>query len=212
MKVAVVDCGSGNLRSVINAFRRAFAETGAPGDAEITADPDRIRQADRIVLPGVGAFASCRRGIDAGEGLGAALDERVRQEGAPFLGICVGMQLLAGIGREDGETPGLGWLGGEVDRVPSAPGLPIPHMGWNEFDWIAPHPLFEGIAAGDHVYFAHSYRYLPEEEKDVAATVRHGGPVVAAVARGNIAGMQFHPEKSQVSGLRLLGNFLRWMP
>ena len=212
MKVAIADCGSGNLRSVVNAFARVFDETGIEGTAEITASPNAIARADRVVLPGVGAFSVCRQGIEKQRELGEALEQRVRKDGVPFLGICVGMQLLAQTGYEDGATPGFGWLDGEVRRLPEAPGRPTPHMGWNDFDYVRPHPLFEGIAVGSHAYFVHSYHYESARAEDVLATVQYGTPLVAALARGNIAGTQFHPEKSQQVGLRMLANFLRWSP
>lgn len=210
MKVAVVDCGSGNLRSVANALRRVAREIDA--QTEVTADPEAVRAADRIVLPGVGAFAACAQGIAAQPGLGAALHRQVRERRVPFLGICVGMQLLAETGYEDEVCPGLGWLGGEVRRIPDAPGLRIPHMGWNVLVRAHPHPLLAGIEPGAHMYFVHSYRYLPERAEDVLASAEYGAPIVAAVARGNVAGTQFHPEKSQTAGLQLLANFLRWNP
>ncbi len=212
MTVAVVDCGSGNLRSVRNALLRAQSECGAGGGAEVTSDPQRVLAAERIVLPGVGAFATCRRGLEERAGLMEAMERKVIGEGAPFLGICVGMQLLADTGRERETTAGLGWLGGEVARLAGGPGLRIPHMGWNDLRGVARHPLFEGIGEGEHVYFVHSYAYAPKRKDDIAAVADYGGPVTAAVARGNIAGTQFHPEKSQAAGIRLLANFLRWEP
>ena len=212
MRVVVIDCGSGNLRSVTNAFRRVGDEIGIPLSVEVAEDAQPVRLADRLVLPGQGAFAVCRGGIESRPGLYEALRERVLGSGVPFLGICVGMQLLADTGRERGEHPGFGWLGGEVDRIPAAPGRRIPHMGWNELVPASPHPLLGGLGAGDHAYFVHSYRYLPEVRDDVIATADYGVEIVAAVARGNIAGTQFHPEKSQKAGLQLIANFLRWEP
>ncbi|WP_333834345.1 imidazole glycerol phosphate synthase subunit HisH [Rubrimonas sp.] len=211
MSTAILDYGSGNLRSAQKAFERMAAETGAGGPIALTADPDVARKADRLVLPGVGAFADCAAGVQAA-GLREVLEERVIAGGAPFLGICVGMQLMARIGREHGDCPGFGWIGGEVVRLtPSDPALKIPHMGWNA---LAPsgHPLFEGIAAGDHAYFVHSFHFVPDDPAHVLATAEYGGPVVAAVGRDNLAGTQFHPEKSQATGLRLIANFLRWKP
>jgi len=212
MKLAIVDCGSGNLWSVANAFRRVFAESEIAGEAEIVSDADALRRADRLVLPGVGAFATCREALGANNDLEEALSERVLQDGTPFLGICVGMQLLADIGEEEVRCKGLGWLGGTVRRLPQTGDIRIPHMGWNAFDWVAPHSLFASIKPGDHAYFVHSYRYVPTRSGDAIATVAYGTPIVAAVARGNIAGTQFHPEKSQRAGLRFLENFLRWSP
>jgi glutamine amidotransferase len=211
MTTAILDYGSGNLRSAEKAFRRMAEETGAGGPVIVTADPDVARRADRLVLPGVGAFADCARGV-AEAGLREVLEERVACGGAPFLGVCVGMQLMATVGREHGDWPGFGWIAGEVVRLaPSDPALKVPHMGWNA---LAPsaHPLFAGIAPGDHAYFVHSYHLRPENQAHVLASVEHGERVVAAVGRDNIAGAQFHPEKSQATGLRLIANFLRWRP
>ena len=212
MRVAIIDCGSGNLRSVDNAFRRVAGELGLAATVEVVREAGPVRRADRLVLPGQGAFAVCRDGVRSRPGLLAALTERVRVDRVPFLGICVGMQLLADRGHERGSHHGFGWLGGEVTRIPAAPGRRIPHMGWNELHRAAPHPLTDGLAAGDHAYFVHSYRYLPARQEDVLITADYGVEVVAAVARDNIAGTQFHPEKSQQAGLRLLANFLRWSP
>lgn len=210
MTVAVVDCGSGNLRSALNALLRAQGECGIARSVEVTSDPARVLAADRIVLPGVGAFAACKRGLDTRPGMVKALGRRVVSESVPFLGICVGMQLLASIGHERETVAGLGWLGGEVKQIAGGPGLRIPHMGWNNLRGVAKHPLFEGIDEGEHMYFVHSYSYSPGKNEDVAAAVDYGEPVTAAVVRDNIAGTQFHPEKSQTAGLRLLANFLRW--
>ncbi len=212
MKVAVLDCGSGNLRSVANAFRRVAGETALPVTVEVTDAADRVRSADRIVLPGQGAFAVCRDGIEARPGLREALEARVLGDRVPYLGICVGMQLLARTGRERGVHAGFDWLGGEVAHIPKAPGRRIPHMGWNDLETSRDHPLLAGLGTGEHVYFVHSYRYLPAERGDVIATAEYGVEIVAAVARGNVAGTQFHPEKSQRAGLRLIANFLRWTP
>ncbi len=216
MSLAIVDCGSGNLHSASKAFERAAREAGLSLPIEVTADPARIRRADRIVLPGVGAFAACRRGLDAVPGLVAALDEAVMQRGRPFLGICVGMQLMASRGLEHEVTPGLGWISGDVAAIePSDPALKIPHMGWNTLDARSAHPLLDGIPTGDeglHAYFVHSYALTPRDESDMVATTRYGGVLTAIVARGTLAGTQFHPEKSQALGLRLIANFLRWRP
>ena len=211
MTCAILDYGSGNLRSAEKAFQRMAAETGYRGDVVVTAEAETVLAAERVVLPGVGAFADCARGVEAA-GLREPLEERVLRGGAPFLGICVGMQLMARVGREHETSPGFGWIGGEVVRLtPDDPALKIPHMGWNA---LAPsdHPLFAGIAPGDHAYFVHSYHLVPDDPAHALATVDYGGPVVAAVGRDNVAGTQFHPEKSQSSGLRLIANFLGWRP
>jgi glutamine amidotransferase len=215
MTVAVVDYGSGNLHSAAKALERASRE-GGNEPILVTRDPEAVRRADRIVLPGVGAFADCKLGLDAVPGLVEAMTEAVRERGRPFLGICVGMQLLAERGLEHGMTKGLGWVRGEVDRiVPKDPALKIPHMGWNTLAPKRPHALFDGIGLGPeglHAYFVHSYQLAPTDKGDLVADVDYGGPITAAVARGNVAGTQFHPEKSQRLGLALLGNFLRWKP
>jgi glutamine amidotransferase len=204
---ALIDYGSGNLRSAEKALARAGA------DVTVTSDPDVVARAERIVLPGVGAFADCMAGVKAIPGMVEALENAVLKQGRPFLGICVGMQLLADIGREFGDHPGLGWIAGEVVRLaPSDTALKIPHMGWNELILREPHPLFAGIETGAHAYFVHSYEFRAAAPSDVLATTDYGGPVTAMIARGNIAGTQFHPEKSQAVGLRLLANFLAWKP
>lgn len=206
---AIVDYGSGNLASAAKAFQRMADETGAGGPVVVTADAAVLRRADRIVLPGVGAFADCAAGAADAR---AAIEDRVLRDGAPFLGICVGMQLMATVGREHGEHGGFGWIAGAVERLaPSDPALKIPHMGWNALQ-PDDHPLFDGIAAGDHAYFVHSYHFLPDEPAHVLASCDYGGTVVAAVGRDNLAGTQFHPEKSQKTGLRLIANFLSWKP
>ncbi|HVJ53633.1 MAG TPA: imidazole glycerol phosphate synthase subunit HisH [Aliidongia sp.] len=210
-RCVIIDYGSGNLRSAAKAFERAALETGADVAVEVTGDADEVRRADRIVLPGVGAFADCRRGLDAVPGLVEALETRVRQEGVPFLGICVGMQLLAERGLEHEVSAGLGWIKGDVVRI-EGPGLRVPHMGWNDLLIRRPHPVLVGIQNGDHGYFVHSYRFACTDPGDVLATVEYGGPVVAAIGRDNIVGTQFHPEKSQETGLRLIADFLRWRP
>jgi imidazole glycerol-phosphate synthase subunit HisH len=212
MIVVIVDYGSGNLRSAAKAFERAAASDAAI-EIRVTSDPEVVAGADRIVLPGVGAFADCRRGLAAVAGLEAALDEAVMVRARPFLGICVGMQLMASRGREFETVDGLGWIGGEVVAIePGDSALKIPHMGWNELEFRAPHPLIDGLAAGAHAYFVHSYHFRPAEPADLVAVVDYGGPLAAIIARGNLAGTQFHPEKSQEAGLRLIGNFLRWRP
>ncbi|MGE3147572.1 MAG: imidazole glycerol phosphate synthase subunit HisH [Pseudorhodoplanes sp.] len=216
MSVAIIDYGSGNLHSAAKAFERAAHDSGSGQPIVVTRDPDEARRADRIVLPGVGAFADCRRGLDALPGMVEALEESVRRNGKPFFGICVGMQLLAERGREYEVTPGLGWIAGEVDKItPSDPHLKIPHMGWNTLNVRKSHPLLDGIATGErglHAYFVHSYQLTPSDPSDLVAETNYGGPITAMVARGNIAGTQFHPEKSQRLGLALLANFLKWKP
>jgi imidazole glycerol-phosphate synthase subunit HisH len=214
--VAIVDYGSGNLHSAAKAFERAAHDAGLDQAITVTNDPAAVARADRVVLPGVGAFADCRRGLDAVAGMVAALDQAVRRKGRPFLGICVGMQLLAERGREYEVTAGLGWIAGEVDRItPSDPRLKIPHMGWNTLNVERPHPLLDGLALGPHgrhAYFVHSYQLKPLNRADLVAEAEYGGPVTAIVARDNIVGTQFHPEKSQKFGLALIANFLKWKP
>ena len=216
MSVAIVDYGSGNLNSALKAFERAARTVPRTPSIEVTADPDRIRAAERIVLPGVGAFADCMRGLTAVPGLVEALIEAVRRDGKPFLGICVGMQLLATRGLEHVETPGLGWIPGHVAVIePADRSLKIPHMGWNTIDQNEPHPLLDGIptgTAGLHAYFVHSYQLYASNADDVVASADYAGPVTAVVARNNVAGTQFHPEKSQRLGLALISNFLEWTP
>jgi len=216
MSVAIVDYGSGNLHSAAKAFERAAHEAGRCQPIVVTNDPAVVASADRVVLPGVGAFADCRRGLDAVPGMVAALEEAVQQKGRPFFGICVGMQLLAERGREYEVTEGLGWIAGEVDRiVPSDPNLKIPHMGWNTLNVARPHPVLDGLAfgpGGRHAYFVHSYQLNPAQRGDLVADADYGGAVTAIVARDNIFGTQFHPEKSQKLGLALIANFLRWNP
>lgn len=212
--IVIIDCGSGNLRSVQKAFERAAHDSGRDARSVVTDDADAVCKADRVVLPGVGAFAACMAGLRARKGLLAALEHTVFVAKRPFLGICVGMQLLADRGLEFGETPGLGWLPGEVRRLtPADPALKVPHMGWNDVQCVSPHPLFDGNGGGDSVfYFVHSFHFVPENKQHLIEVTDHGGPVVAAVARDNIAGVQFHPEKSQAAGLRLITNFLNWKP
>jgi glutamine amidotransferase len=216
MSVAIVDYGSGNLHSAAKAFERAAHEAGLGQPIVVTNDPVVVAKADRVVLPGVGAFADCRRGLDAVNGMVGALDEAVRQKGRPFFGICVGMQLLAERGREYEVTEGLGWIAGEVDRiVPRDPGLKIPHMGWNTLNVARPHPVLDGLTFGPqgrHAYFVHSYQFNPAQRADLVADAEYGGAVTAIVARDNIFGTQFHPEKSQKLGLALIANFLQWNP
>ena len=216
MSVAIVDYGSGNLHSAAKAFERAARESGHEQPILVTSDPEAVRRADRIVLPGVGAFADCRHGLDAVPGMVQALKEAVRGRGRPFIGICVGMQLLADRGREYVVTEGLGWIGGEVDKIaPADPSLKIPHMGWNTLSAHAPHRLLDGIPLGPdglHAYFVHSYQLNPTDRADLVAQADYGGPITAIVARDSYAGTQFHPEKSQRLGLALIANFLKWKP
>ena len=213
MKTAIIDYGSGNLRSAAKAFERASRESGRNATIVVTRRPDEVIAADRIVLPGVGAFRACRQGLAAVDGMIDALREAVVAQGRPFLGICVGMQLMAGKGLEHGETEGLGWIEGDVVPLqPADPALKIPHMGWNELELGRPHPLFDGIASGQHAYFVHSYHLAAANPAHVLATVDYGGPVTAMVGRDNMIGTQFHPEKSQETGLQLIKNFLRWKP
>jgi glutamine amidotransferase len=214
--VAIVDYGSGNLHSAAKAFERAAREEGLAQPIVVTSDPEVVRRADRVVLPGVGAFADCRRGLDAVGGMVDALEESVRARGCPFLGICVGMQLMAERGREYEVIDGLGWIAGEVDRItPGDPSLKIPHMGWNTLNGRRAHPLFDGIAIGPqglHAYFVHSFHLKPAERGDLIAEADYGGAVTAAVGRDTAVGTQFHPEKSQRLGLKLIANFLKWKP
>lgn len=216
MTVAIIDYGSGNLHSVAKAFERAARESGSTQPIDVTSDPDAVLNADRIVLPGVGAFADCRRGLDAVAGMMEALDEGVRRKARPFLGICVGMQLMAERGREYTITDGMGWIPGEVCRIsPGDPALKIPHMGWNTIEAHRRHPLLEGIplgADGLHAYFVHSYHLQAADPADLVADCDYGGPVTALVGRDNYAGTQFHPEKSQKLGLAVISNFLKWKP
>jgi glutamine amidotransferase len=208
----LVDYEAGNLHSAEKAFQRMAAETGA-GPVLVTDRPEDVARAERIVLPGDGAFPACKAALAARPGLIEALDEAVQRRGVPFLGICVGMQLLADRGLEYAETPGLGWIGGTVGPIaPADPALKVPHMGWNDLVLDRAHPLLDGIATGDHAYFVHSYQFRVTDPADLLAHVDYGGPVTAIVARGPVAGTQFHPEKSQATGLRLIANFLRWRP
>ena len=216
MSVAIVDYGSGNLHSAAKAFERAARESGHTQPIVVTRDPDAVRRADRVVLPGVGAFADCKRGLDALPGMIDAMEEAVRRNGRPFLGICVGMQLMAERGREYEVTDGLGWIAGEVDKIaPADTSLKIPHMGWNTLNATTPHKLIDGIPLGPdglHAYFVHSYELKPAAKSDLVAATDYGGPITAMVAHDTYAGTQFHPEKSQKLGLALIANFLRWKP
>jgi glutamine amidotransferase len=213
---AIIDYGSGNLHSAQKALERAARESGVEGAISVTSDPEVVRRAERVVLPGVGAFADCRRGLLTLAGLHDALVEATTRRGRPFLGICVGMQLMATRGLEHGETPGLDWIGGDVVPIrPADPSLKIPHMGWNTLDLARPHPLFAGVptgTAGLHAYFVHSYHLTPADPAHALASTDYGAPLTAAVGRDNLVGVQFHPEKSQRLGLALIANFLRWRP
>ena len=213
MTTVIVDYNSGNIHSAEKSFQRMASEAGG-GPVIVSSDPEVVRKADRIVLPGVGAFADCRQGLASYDGLFEAIEERVLQGGAPFLGICVGMQMMATMGREHGhDTKGFDWIGGEVVEMrPNDPSLKVPHMGWNELEIRVEHPLFDGISTGDHAYFVHSYHLTPDDPAHLLATVDYGGPVTAAVGRDNMLGTQFHPEKSQKTGLQLIANFLHWKP
>ncbi|MFO1082180.1 MAG: imidazole glycerol phosphate synthase subunit HisH [Reyranellaceae bacterium] len=217
MTVAIVDYGSGNLRSAAKAFERAAREAGLDDRVTVTSQPRDVAAADRIVLPGVGAFADCRAGLYAVPGMVETLQRQVIEGGKPFLGICVGMQLMATRGVEYGIHAGLDWIQGDVVRIEAVPDghggrLKIPHMGWNELLELAPHPLLAGIATHDHAYFVHSFQLKARRPQTVLAVTDYGGPITAIVGRDNLAGTQFHPEKSQATGLRLIANFLRWKP
>lgn len=216
MTVAIIDYGSGNLRSAAKAFERASADAGRRQEIRVTADPETVAGAERIVLPGVGAFADCRRGLEDISGMVAALEEAVQVRGRPFLGICVGAQLMAERGLEKEVARGFGWIAGDVVEIrPSDPALKVPHMGWNSLEVRRDHPLLAGIPTGEgglDAYFVHSYHIAAGDPDDVVATSEYGGPVTAIVGRGNVAGTQFHPEKSQALGLALIANFLAWTP
>ncbi|MFC7048489.1 imidazole glycerol phosphate synthase subunit HisH [Emcibacter nanhaiensis] len=217
MKTVIIDYGSGNLRSAEKATERVAAELGLDAEILVSSRAEDVLAADRVILPGVGAFGDCMGGLTSLEGMREALEEVVVGKGRPFLGICVGMQLMATEGHEHGNHRGLDWLKGTVEpiRVPQDSGLKIPHMGWNELyfsDRAASHPVLAGLHNRDHAYFVHSYYFRPEDPETVLASVDYGGPVTAIVGRDNIIGTQFHPEKSQAVGLRLLGNFLGWTP
>jgi glutamine amidotransferase len=212
-RVALIDYGSGNLRSAEKALARAARERETGHEIVVTSDAEVVAAADRIVLPGVGAFGDCMQGLSAISGMRDAVGEAVLERGTPFLGICVGMQLLASVGREFGDHAGLGWIEGDVVKLtPSNPSLKIPQIGWNELAVTRSHPLFAGIVPGAHAYFVHSYAMKAKNAADVLATSDYGGAFTAAVGRDNIVGTQFHPEKSQSVGLTLLGNFLEWRP
>ncbi|MFV0515257.1 MAG: imidazole glycerol phosphate synthase subunit HisH [Jhaorihella sp.] len=212
MLTAIIDYESGNLHSAEKAFQRMAAEVGG-GRVVVTDKADLVARADRVVLPGDGAFPACAAALRGRSGLFDALRETVEKRGRPFLGICVGMQLMATWGREYEDTPGLGWIGGEVVRIaPADPALKVPHMGWNDLVIEHPHPVFDGVKTGDHAYFVHSYQFRAEDPAERLAHVDYGGEVTAVIGRDTMLGMQFHPEKSQATGLRMIANFLRWMP
>ena len=214
--VAIIDYGSGNLHSARKAFERAAREAGLSREVKVTARPEDVLAADHVVLPGVGAFADCRRGLDGVSGMVEAMEEAVRQRGRPFLGICVGAQLMATRGLEHEVVKGLNWIAGDVAAIkPRDPGLKIPHMGWNTLDMVREHPVLERLALGPkgrHAYFVHSYHLNATNEADVLARADYGGPVTAIVGKDTAIGTQFHPEKSQRFGLALISNFLKWKP
>ena len=211
MRVALVDYDSGNLHSAEKAFALMGQRAGA--EVVVTSDPEIVRKADRIVLPGDGAFPACKAALEAVPGMVEVLRDAVEARAVPFMGICVGMQMLADIGHEYRDTPGLGWIGGEIDLIrPSEPDLKVPHMGWNDLRLRGAHPVLDGIATGDHAYFVHSWQFHPKDPAHLLADVDYGGSVTAIVGRDNIVGTQFHPEKSQAVGLRIIENFLNWRP
>ncbi|OUS14496.1 imidazole glycerol phosphate synthase subunit HisH [Rhodospirillales bacterium 47_12_T64] len=213
MTLAIIDYGSGNLRSAAKAFERAAKESGLNTPVVVTNDPEIVRKADHIVLPGVGAFAECWRGLNAATGMVEVLREKVIQKGKPFMGVCVGMQLMASVGREYKDCEGLGWIPGEVVKMdPEDQTLKIPHMGWNELRILKAHPVLDGLENGTHIYFVHSYHYVPENQEHVVAQIDYGHEIAAVVSKDNMIGTQFHPEKSQEAGLKLFANFLKWKP
>lgn len=212
--VAIIDYGSGNLRSAAKAFERAAMESGSDARIVVSSDAKEIAAADRIVLPGVGAFADCKAGLDGLPFMAETLEDVVLRKGRPFFGICVGMQLMASVGREYGDHPGLNWIKGEVKALrPTDPSLKIPQMGWNDLFFVpGAHPLLANVSPGRHAYFVHSYHFIPENPAHILASVDYGGSVTAMVGQDNIAGSQFHPEKSQETGLTIISNFLKWTP
>lgn len=216
MRVAIIDYGSGNLRSATKAFERAAREAGIDAVIDLTDKPEAVASADRIVLPGVGAYADCRAGLAAVDGMHEALLDVVEKKARPFLGICVGMQLMSSRGLEKTVTDGFGWIDGDVvEMTPSDPSLKIPQIGWNTLDLKTSHPVFDGIPTGPdglHAYFVHSYHLAARKGDEVIATTNYGGPMTAFVGRDNMVGSQFHPEKSQALGLALIANFMKWAP
>lgn len=211
--ITIIDYGSGNLRSAAKAFERCVLQEGLDQEVVVTSDPDLAARADRIVLPGVGAFRDCRDGLNAVPGMRDALEEAVIKRAVPFFGICVGMQLMASLSLEYGETEGLGWIDGSVSPLKlSDQAQKIPHMGWNELEITSDHVLLNDLQDGDHIYFVHSYHVVTEKPEHVLATVNYGGTVTAIIGRDNMVGTQFHPEKSQQAGLKLISNFLKWRP
>lgn len=211
-RIALIDYSSGNIHSAERALLEAAVRAERRREVTVTADPLAIEQSDAIVLPGVGHFADCAANLRSKDGLVEALEKAVLKDGKPFLGICVGMQLLADIGREDGQTPGLGWIPGEVVKIDPGPDYRVPHMGWNSILPKLDHPILSGLGDDPHVYFTHSYVYRTAQTEHTAATSAYGTPIVAAIARDNIFGTQFHPEKSQSTGLKILSNFMTWEP
>ncbi len=210
--IALIDYGSGNIHSAARALRVAANNARKTREIRVTSDPDALATADRIVLPGVGHFADCMANLKARDGLIEALEDQVIKGGKPFLGICVGMQLMADIGLEDGETAGLGWISGRVERITPAENLAVPHMGWNALQLAAEHDVLQGLGAQSHTYFVHSYAFKASSQSTVMATVDYGQTITAAIGRDNLFGTQFHPEKSQKAGLQLLSNFVKWTP
>lgn len=216
MRVAIIDYGSGNLHSAAKAFERAARDSATPATIIVTSDPEAVRTAERIVLPGVGAFKDCRDGLKAIPGMWQTLEDEVTAKAKPFFGICVGMQLMASRGLEHDFSEGFGWIPGDVTRIaPRDASFKVPHMGWNTLELKTPHAVLDGIALGEkglHAYFVHSYHLQPNDPGHVIATAEHGGSITAMVGRGNMIGTQFHPEKSQALGLTLIANFLKWRP
>ncbi|MEM0985722.1 MAG: imidazole glycerol phosphate synthase subunit HisH [Pseudomonadota bacterium] len=210
--LALIDYGSGNVHSAARALSEAARTSERAVSLTLTADPDVIAKADRIVLPGVGHFGDCRRAVDERTGLLEAMEEAVHRRGVPFLGICVGMQLLADFGLEDGEHRGFGWIHGQVEPMRAAPSVRIPHMGWNTLELQRPHTVMDGLSRDAHAYFVHSFVFSPEDESVIIAASEHGYPFAAAITKDTVFGTQFHPEKSQAVGLKILANFLSWAP
>ena len=210
--IALIDYGAGNIPSAARALEVAVERSGTSSQLIVTNDPETGRTANRLVIPGVGHFRDCRQGVDSVPGLFETIHEAVHKKARPALGICVGMQLMADVGLEDGETAGFGWIPGKVDHIPVKPGLPVPHMGWNELDLRQSHPVLDGIETGDHAYFVHSYHFICKTDENLVLTTDYGAPITAAIAKDNLFGTQFHPELSQETGLRLLTNWINWTP